>query len=83
MRLWFDHVGGGLTAKDGSLTGFEIAAADRKFVPAEATIDNATVLVSSPAVSAPAFVRYAWSDDPQCNLYNAEGLPASPFLSGE
>ena len=83
MRLWFDHAGGGLTAKGGSLTGFEIAAADRKFVPAEATIDNATVLVSSPAVSAPAFVRYAWSDDPQCNLYNAEGLPASPFRSGE
>jgi len=83
LRLWFDHMGGGLTAKGGSLTGFEIAGADRKFVPAEAAIDGATIVVSSPSVSAPVFVRYAWSDDPRCNLYNAEGLPASPFRSGE
>jgi sialate O-acetylesterase len=83
MRLWFDHVGGGLTAKGGSLTGFEIAGADRKFVPADAAIDGATIVVSSPSVSAPVGVRYAWSDDPRCNLYNAEGLPASPFRSGE
>ena len=53
MRLWFDHVGGGLTAKGGSLTGFEIAGADRKFVPADAAIDGATIVVSSPSVSAP------------------------------
>lgn len=83
LRLWFDHVGGGLMAKGGSLTGFEIAGADRKFVPAEAAIEGATIVVSSPSVSAPVSVRYAWSDDPRCNLYNAEGLPASPFRSGE
>jgi sialate O-acetylesterase len=83
MRLWFDHVGGGLTAKGGSLTGFEIAGAERKFVSAEAVIDGATIVVSSPSIAAPASVRYAWSDDPRCNLYNAEGLPASPFHSGE
>jgi sialate O-acetylesterase len=76
-------VGGGLTAKGGSLTGFEIAGADRKFVPAEAAIEGATIVVSSPSISAPVSVRYAWSDDPRCNLYNADGLPASPFHSGE
>jgi sialate O-acetylesterase len=83
LRLWFDHVGGGLTAKGGSLTGFEIAGADRKFVPAEAAFEGATIVVSSPSISAPVSVRYAWSDDPRCNLYNADGLPASPFHSGE
>jgi len=83
MRLWFDHVGGGLTAKGGPLTGFEIAAADRKFVPAEAVIDGTMIVVSNSSTSAPVYVRYGWSDDPRCNLYNAEGLPASPFRSGE
>jgi sialate O-acetylesterase len=83
LRLWFDHIGGGLTTKGASLTGFEIACGDRKFVPADAVIDGATIVVSSPSISAPVGVRYAWSDDPRCNLYNAEGLPASPFHSGE
>jgi sialate O-acetylesterase len=83
MRIWFDHTGSGLTAKSGALRDFEIAGADRKFVSAEARIDGATVLVSSPAVTAPAYVRYAWSDNPDGNLYNREGLPASPFRSGE
>ena len=83
IRLWFDHQGGGLTAKGGSLTGFEIAGTDHKFVPAEAAIDGANVVVSSAAIAAPAYVRYGWADDPHCNLYNADGLPASPFQSGE
>jgi sialate O-acetylesterase len=83
MRIWFDHTGSGLTAKDGGLRGFEIAGADHKFVAAEARIDGGTVLVSSPAATVPAYVRYAWSDNPDGNLYNREGLPASPFRSGE
>jgi len=83
MRVWFDHTGGGLTARGGALAGFEIAGSDHKFVPAEAVIDGATIVVSSTAVTAPAYVRYGWSDDPHCNLYNADGLPASPFRSGE
>lgn len=83
VRVWFDHVGAGLSARGGSLKGFESAGADRKFVPAEARIDGTTILVSSPSVAAPVHVRYAWSDNPECNLYNAEGFPASPFRSGE
>ena len=77
--LTFDHVGGGLAAKGGKPVGFAIAGADKQFVWADATIDGKTVIVSSDKVKAPAAVRYAWSINPACNLYNAAGLPASPF----
>jgi sialate O-acetylesterase len=83
MRVWFEHTGAGLAAKGGSLKGFELAGADRKFVSADAVIDGATVMVSSASIAAPVYVRYGWSDVPECNLYNAEGLPASPFRSRE
>ena len=78
--LRFDHVGGGLVAvPDGPLKGFAIAGSDRKFVWADATIDGNTVVVSSEKISEPVAVRYGWADNPVCNLYNKEGLPASPF----
>jgi sialate O-acetylesterase len=78
--LHFDHVGSGLSAKDGQpLTGFAIAGADRKFVWGEASIVGDTVVVHSPKVPDPAAVRYAWANNPACNLYNREGFPASPF----
>jgi sialate O-acetylesterase len=83
LRLWFDHAGVGLEAKEGApLKGFEVAGANRRFVAAEARIDGSTVVVSSPTVPQPLHVRYAWVDAPDCNLYNKEGLPASPFRSG-
>ncbi len=81
LRVWFDHAQSGLKAKAGELKGFEIAGLDRKFSPAQARIDGATVVVSSPAVTSPAYVRYGWSSNPDCNLYNSEDLPASPFRS--
>ena len=78
--LYFDHVGGGLVAaSDGPLKGFAIAGADRKFVWADAKINGDNIMVSSGEVSAPVVVRYAWADNPVCNLYNEEGLPASSF----
>ena len=61
------------------LKGFGIAGADRQFVWARAVIDSATVVVSSPAVPHPVAVRYDWADNPSGNLYNKDGLPASPF----
>jgi len=79
IRLRFDHVGSGLVAKDGALTGFAIAGTDKKFVWADARIDGDTVVVSSSKVLNPVAVRYAWAINPVCNLYNKEGLPASPF----
>ncbi len=83
MRVWFDHVSGGLKAKGESVTGFELAGQDGKFVPAEARIDGTTVVVSAAAVPEPKFVRYAWKDVPDCDLFNGENLPASPFRSGQ
>jgi sialate O-acetylesterase len=82
IRAWFDHAKG-LMAKGGELTGFEVAGVDGKFVAATATIDGETVLVASPSVAEPMFVRYGWANNPQCNLFNGEGLPASPFRSVE
>ena len=79
-RLWFDSVGAGLaTRADADLSGFEVAGADGTFVPAVATIDGATVLVSNPMVKQPVQVRYGWADNPAANLINKDGLPASPF----
>ncbi|HMB61850.1 MAG TPA: sialate O-acetylesterase [Eudoraea sp.] len=79
--LHFDHVGGGLrTGGDKSLEGFAIAGADRKFIWATAKIKGNSVEVSSDSITEPVAVRYAWADNPDnANLYNAEGLPASPF----
>lgn len=79
IRLSFDHVGGGLAAKGGALKGFSIAGEDKKFVWADAKIDGVSIVVSSPQVSAPAAVRYAWTENPEATLFNAEGLPAIPF----
>ena len=82
--LSFDHVGGGLVAKsEEQLKGFAIAGADRKFVWADAKIKGNTVVVSSDKVPEPAAVRYAWADNPVCNLYNKEDLPASPFRTDD
>jgi sialate O-acetylesterase len=82
LRVWFDHATGGLKAKGDALKGFEIAGADQVFAPAAARIDGATVVVSMAKITRPVFVRYGWTANPDCNLYNGEGLPASPFRSG-
>lgn len=75
----FDDVGRGLEARGGKLTGFAIAGADRKFVWADAEIQGDKVVVSSPSVPNPAAVRYGWADFPVVNLFNKNGLPATPF----
>jgi sialate O-acetylesterase len=82
VRLSFSHTGGGLVAKDkyGYLKGFAVAGVDRKFVWAKATIEDGAVVVHSDEVPQPVAVRYGWADNPDdVNLYNLEGLPASPF----
>jgi sialate O-acetylesterase len=83
IQLKFDHVDGGLVAKEGKLTGFAIAGEDHKFVWADAVIDGKTIVVSSPAVVKPLAVRYAWDINPVCNLYNQAGLPAVPFRTDD
>jgi sialate O-acetylesterase len=82
LRVHLDHAKG-LTTRGGPVAGFEIAGADGRHVTADARIEGTTVLVSSPQVAAPRSVRYGWADNPAVSLYNAAGLPASPFRSTE
>jgi sialate O-acetylesterase len=80
--LSFDHIGNGLVAKDkyAYLRGFTIAGEDKKFVWAQAQIVGNTIVVHNAFVKKPVAVRYAWANNPDdANLYNADGLPASPF----
>ncbi|HZF65443.1 MAG TPA: sialate O-acetylesterase [Chitinophagaceae bacterium] len=82
IRLSFNHTGSGLMVKDkyGYLKGFAIAGEDKKFVWAKAALDGNTVVVWSDDVKEPIAVRYGWAANPDdVNLYNKEGLPASPF----
>ncbi|MBO4631799.1 MAG: beta galactosidase jelly roll domain-containing protein [Lentisphaeria bacterium] len=83
IRVFFRYAENGLKTSDGKAPGaFAIAGADRKFVWAEAKIEGKTVVVSSPAVKEPRYVRYAYAGyRGDCNLQNAEGLPAYPFRS--
>src|ERR1043166_1393793 len=86
----FDHVGGGLLARpldssteSAALKGFSICGENRRFVWAKAEIQGDRVVVSSREVSKPVAVRYGWADFPVANLWNKEGLPASPFRTDD
>ncbi len=80
----FEHIGKGLVAKGGPLKTFEICGADGKITWAKAVIKGNKVVAWSDSISRPIGVRYAWADTPQgANLYNKEGLPASPFWAGK
>ena len=83
MRVWFNHVDGLKTRDGGPVRGFVIAGADNNFVPANAKIDGSTVIVSSDQVTNPQAVRYAWDYNPDANLVNGAGLPASLFRSDD
>lgn len=77
--LHFDHVGKGLMAKDGKLTGFAICGDDKKWVAADAKIVGETVVVSSVEVKTPIAVRYCWGTNPPASLQNKSGLWAPNF----
>ncbi|MEZ4829946.1 MAG: sialate O-acetylesterase [Bacteroidia bacterium] len=83
IRLWFYFSEGGLIAKGGPLSFFEIAGKDRVFHPAKAVIDGETVVVSSPEVAEPEAVRFAFGNTDPSNLYNQAGLPASSFRTDD
>ena len=84
VRLEFDHVGSGLATRDDhSPSHFEIAGSDKVFHPAVATIDGASLVVSSPKVTSPVAVRYAFTSEAMPNLMNKEGLPAVPFRTDQ
>jgi sialate O-acetylesterase len=77
--LSFTHIGDGLVAKDEKLTGFEISGGGTNFVPATAAIKGDTVVVTSDDVKTPVAVRFGWAKVPTGNLFNKNGLPATPF----
>jgi sialate O-acetylesterase len=81
--LSFKHADAGLKAKEGALKGFVIAGEDKKWMPAQAVIEGDKIIVSSGDVKKPLAVRYAWSGNPDCNLYNGAVLPASPFRTDD
>jgi sialate O-acetylesterase len=81
--LSFDSVGAGLEARGGPLTGFTICGADEKFVPAQAEIVGNTVVVSAEGVAEPKAVRFGWKNYPVVNLFNKNGLPATPFRTDD
>ncbi len=83
--LSFEHTGSGLVTNDGEeLAEFAIAGTDKKFVWGNAKIENNQVIVWHEDIVDPKYVRYAWADNPvNPNLYNREGLPASPFRTDQ
>jgi sialate O-acetylesterase len=85
VRVQFGHVGRSLVirGKGEAVKGFALAGPDRRFHPAEARIEGKTVVTWSKAVTDPIAVRYAFSDNPEVNLYNAAGIPAAPFRTDE
>ena len=85
-ELRFSDLGKGLVMGKGQseLHGFAVADASRQFVPAQARIQGNKVIVSASAVAHPVAVRYGWVDNPeQDNLFNRDGLPASPFRTDD
>jgi sialate O-acetylesterase len=96
IRVNFTEVGGGLKPGEqpwrargvqpfptDKLIGFFVAGEDRAWVEADAKLEGNSVLVSSSQVAKPVAVRYGWANSPRCNLYNKEGLPASPFRTDD
>jgi sialate O-acetylesterase len=82
IRLYFTYIGGGLTFKGNDLKSFQITSGDGVYAAAKAQVDGDTVVVTQEDVKNPISVRYAWADNPEeANLYNKEGLPASPFAT--
>ncbi|GHT53324.1 9-O-acetylesterase [Bacteroidia bacterium] len=80
IRIRFNHTNQGLKSKNNApLSGFTIAGPDHKYYKADAKIEGDEVVVSCAEVQFPVAARYAWAENPECNLYNGAGLPASPF----
>ncbi|MFA7229560.1 MAG: sialate O-acetylesterase [Melioribacteraceae bacterium] len=84
ILISFNHIAEGLAARENKpLRGFKICGKDKKFVDADAAILDGKVIVWNDQISEPVSVRYAWADNPDCNLINSGGLPASPFRTDD
>lgn len=82
IRVRFTHADG-LHAEGGVPKGFEVASEEGAWHAAGAIIDGDSVILSAYGVMKPVAARYAWDDDDEPNLFNAAGLPASPFRTDD
>ncbi len=84
VTLTFDHVNGFRTFDVAEAVGFTIAGEDRQWYWAEGKVTGAnTIEVFATAVPKPVAVRYAWADNPVCNVFSNEGLPLTPFRTDD
>ena len=79
MCILLDNAENGLEVRDGKLTGFELAGADRKFFPAEAEVCGGRIVLRAEGVSEPKFARYAWGNFPEYSVFGKNGIPLAPF----
>lgn len=78
LRVGFEHATG-LNARGGAPTQFQLAGKDGRWAPAAARIENETIVLESADIAEPLWVRYAWCEACETNLFNGAGLPAAPF----
>ncbi len=83
VKIYFKNTTGGLVVKNGTLKGFAIAGADGKFYNADGKLEGNHVTLAAKEVKTPIAVRYAWANNPDASLFNAEGLPARPFKTDQ
>ena len=85
VRIKFKNLGSGLWIKDkyGYVRGFAVAGADKKFTWAKGYQEGDAIVVYSETVKSPIAIRYNWSNSPDGNVYNREGLPAGPFRTDD
>ncbi len=83
IRIYFDHADGLKTSDGNAPAGFAVCGKNKKFYWADAEIDGSSVIVWSKKVKEPSAVRFEWATNPDCNLYNAAGLPAAPFRTDD
>ncbi|MEY4307354.1 MAG: hypothetical protein RJA95_722, partial [Verrucomicrobiota bacterium] len=83
IRVSLKHADGLKTRDGGALRGLRIAGADKIWKAATGRIEGSDVIVSSPDVAAPVAVRYAWAENPDGNLINGAGLPATSFRTDD
>jgi len=79
IRISFSHAHGLCTARGEPPRGFSILAKGQSVIDCTAVIDGTSVVIPCPGAEAPFELRYGWKENPDCNLYNGAGLPASPF----
>ncbi|WNH09672.1 hypothetical protein [Thalassobellus suaedae] len=79
VEISFTHVNDGLKFEGTELKGFTISNGENNFIPAKAYIKKKKIIVYNDSIKNPVAVRYGWANTPNGNLYNSNGLPASPF----